>query len=242
MLHTYVITGASRGIGGAIVKKICTPSTYLILNASKASSSLDEVVAYAREHGAGVEVVTGDISLPETAEQILKKASSAPSPLETIVHCAGISYIGLLTHMEDAQWQRILDVNLNSAFYLTKALLPAMIRAHAGKILMISSVWGSAGASCEVAYSASKGGLNLFTKALAKELAPSGISVNALACGMIDTRMNADFTPEEMEDILSSIPCGRMATPEEVADMAALLLQAPVYFTGQIVGFDGGWL
>ena len=105
----------------------------------------------------------------------------------------------------------------------------------------ISSIWGEHGASCEVAYSAAKGGLNTFTKALAKELAPSGISVNAISCGMIDPQMNAGFTPEEITEICEEIPCGRMASAEEVGDFAALLLKASPYMTGQIIGFDGGW-
>ena len=117
-----------------------------------------------------------------------------------------------------------------------------MIRRRQGRILNISSIWGVCGASCEAAYSAAKGGVNAFTQALAKELAPSGIAVNALACGAIDTDMNRWLTAEERQALFDEIPAGRMGTPEEVACMAYLLSEAPSYLTGQIIRLDGGWI
>ena len=117
-----------------------------------------------------------------------------------------------------------------------------MVRQQYGRILNISSVWGKVGASCEVAYSASKGGVNSFTKALAKELAPSGISVNAIACGVIDTQMNQCFSTEERRQLVEEIPVGRFGTPEETASLALSLANAPSYLTGQIITMDGGWL
>ena len=149
--------------------------------------------------------------------------------------------MGLLTDMSIEEWNRMISTNLSSAFYCCRAALAYLIHEKAGRIINISSMWGTVGASCEVAYSATKGGLNTFTKALAKELAPSGISVNAVACGMIDTSMNAGFTPDEITEICEEIPCGRMASAEEVGDFIALLLKASPYMTGQIIGFDGGW-
>ena len=133
------------------------------------------------------------------------------------------------------------DVNLTSAFLLSKALAPHFISRKEGKIILLSSVWGGRGASCEVAYSATKGGIDSFTKALAKELAPSGIAVNALAPGMVDTPMNGMLSEEEKEQIIDEIPACRMTTPEEVAEMVSLLLKAPSYLTGQVIGFNGGW-
>lgn len=116
-----------------------------------------------------------------------------------------------------------------------------MVRNQYGRIINISSVWGIAGASCEVAYSASKGGVNAFTKALAKELAPSNISVNAIACGVVDTRMNQHFSTEEQQKLAEEIPAGRFGTPKETAQLAAFLASAPAYLTGQIISLDGGW-
>jgi 3-oxoacyl-[acyl-carrier protein] reductase len=161
--------------------------------------------------------------------------------VDCLINCAGISHIGLMTDMQDREWHNIIDSNLSSVFYCCREIVPAMVHEKKGRILNISSVWGNTGASCEVAYSASKGGMNTFTKALAKELAPSGIAVNALACGLIDTTMNQCFSEDERNALCEEIPAGRMGTPQEVADMTALLCRAPYYLTGQIITIDGGW-
>ena len=143
--------------------------------------------------------------------------------------------------MSDKEWENIINTNLSSVFYTTKLFLPGMIEKHRGKIINISSVWGNTGASCEVAYSASKGGINSCTKALAKELMPSGIQVNAVAFGAIDTDMNAFLSEEDKLKLNEEIPAGRMGTVEEAAKMIADIMESPQYFTGQIVTMDGGW-
>ena len=125
--------------------------------------------------------------------------------------------------------------------YTCKAAIPLMLQAHSGRILNVSSVWGCQGASMEVAYSASKGGVNAFTKALAKELAPSNIQVNAVACGVIDTAMNGTLSPEELDALREEIPADRLGTPQEAAALLLQLAQAPAYLTGQVVTMDGGW-
>ena len=163
------------------------------------------------------------------------------SRLDLLINNAGISHIGLLQDMTDEEWHRVIDTNLTAVFHTCRLAIPLMLRSGTGRILNISSVWGNTGASTEVAYSASKGGLNAFTKALAKELAPSNISVNAIACGYINTAMNAHLTEEEKKDLFSEIPSGRPGTPPEVADLAALIAQAPLYMTGQIITMDGAW-
>ena len=139
-------------------------------------------------------------------------------------------------------WQNVINTNLNSCFLTCRAAIPLMLQDHAGRIINISSVWGKVGASMETAYSASKGGMNALTKALAKELAPSGIQVNAIACGVIDTTMNACFTEEERAALQEEIPADRFGKPEEVAQLALHLAQAPDYLTGQIITLDGGWI
>ena len=161
--------------------------------------------------------------------------------VDIVINNAGISHIGLLSDMSAEDWHRIIDVNLSSVFYTSKLAIPYMVSNKRGKIINISSVWGNIGASCEVAYSASKGGMNSFTKALAKELAPSNIQVNAIACGCIDTEMNRCFSEEERQDLIDEIPAGRFGTPEEVADLAYSLATEHEYLTGQIISFDGGW-
>ena len=183
---------------------------------------------------------------PGKAEEILTlpgtEAGGAAREPDLLVNCAGISHIGLLQDMKAEEWFQILNVNLSSVFYMCRSVIPSMVHAKKGHILNISSVWGNVGASCEAAYSAAKGGIHALTKSLAKELAPSGIAVNAIACGMINTAMNRCFSREEIHAICEEIPAGRMGTPEEIADTAALLARAPVYLTGQIIGVDGGWM
>ena len=161
--------------------------------------------------------------------------------LDLLVNNAGISHIGLLQDMTDDEWDEVMGTNLSSAFYTCRAAIPLMLKNKSGRILNISSVWGNVGASLETAYSASKGGINAFTKALAKELAPSGIAVNALACGVVDTDMNNAFSDEDMQALKNEIPMGRITTPEEVASQALLIIKSPVYMTGQIITIDGGW-
>ena len=151
--------------------------------------------------------------------------------IDILINNAGISHIGLLQDMSIEEWNQVLNTNLTSAFSCSKYAIPDMITRKQGKIINISSIWGCSGASCEVAYSASKGGLNLFTQALAKELAPSNIQVNAIACGVIDTRMNACFDAEERSELENEIPAGRFAAPSEVADFVQQLIDAPSYQT-----------
>ena len=158
-----------------------------------------------------------------------------------LVNNAGIAYIGLLQDMTVSDWQRIVNTNLTSVFNCCKLAIPLMLSARQGKIINISSVWGNVGASCEVAYSATKGGINAFTKALAKELAPSNIQVNAVACGAIDTEMNQWMEEEDLIGLVEDIPAGRLGRAEEVADLVYHLGYKNAYLTGQVIGLDGGW-
>lgn len=238
---TAVITGASRGIGKAIACQLAKDGYNLILNCRKNIDMLKKLTKeLATNYGTYSKIVCGDISSYDTALQI-KNAVIEFGSVDILVHNAAVSKVGLITDLSCEQWHNLIDTNLSSCFYLTKEIAPIMISQKEGKILFISSVWGEHGASCEVAYSASKGGVNSFTKALAKELAPSGIAVNTLACGMIDTDMNKEFSEEERQAIAEEIPAGRIGTPDEVGQMASLILKAPHYLTGQIITLDGGW-
>ncbi len=175
-------------------------------------------------------------------ESCFNQIADANRHLDILINNAGISYVGLLQDMKIEAWHRLLSTNLSSAFYTSRLAIPNMLKHGNGHIINISSVWGIAGASMEVAYSAAKGGLNSFTKALAKELAPSSIRVNAIAPGMIDTDMNNCFSPEEKSAITEEIPIGRMGTAEEVGELVLQLIKSPAYLTGQIISLDGGWL
>jgi len=228
-----LVTGASRGIGKAIATAFAQAGYDLVLTCSK---TLPELESFAKELE-GCQAYQVNASDPAQVEALFQKLSR----LDVLVNNAGISYVGLLHEMAVDEWHRVLSTNLDSCFYTSKFAIPLMLQNHAGKIINISSVWGNVGASTEVAYSASKGGVNAFTKALAKELAPSNVQVNAIACGVIDTSMNACFSEEDMEALVAEIPADRIGYPSEVAALALQLAQAPAYLTGQIITMDGGW-
>lgn len=234
------ITGASRGIGEALALTFAEAGFDLILTCNQSIQDLEIIASSIREtFSVSCNAYQTDMGDAEQVAQLFQ-ALSLPR-LDVLINNAGISYVGLLTDMTTEQWQRILNVNLSSCFYTCKHSIPLMLQNHSGKIINISSVWGNVGASMEVAYSASKGGMNSFTKALAKELAPSNIQVNAIACGVIDTTMNACFSEEDMNALVAEIPADRIGTPAEVAKLALQLASSPTYMTGQIITIDGGW-
>ncbi|MCR5466671.1 MAG: SDR family oxidoreductase [Lachnospiraceae bacterium] len=239
-MKTYLITGASGGIGSGIAKKLASEGCRLVLCGNKNSTALTETVQSLGED-AVVKTFLGDLSSETFVNRMVQESLREFGKIDGIVHAAGIASLGLMTDLSLTDWNDIFGANLTSAFLLSKALAPHFISRKEGKIILLSSVWGGRGASCEVAYSATKGGIDSFTKALAKELAPSGIAVNALAPGMVDTPMNGMLSEEEKEQIIDEIPACRMTTPEEVAEMVSLLLKAPSYLTGQVIGFNGGW-
>lgn len=239
-MKTYIITGASGGIGSGIAKRLAKEGCNLVLCGNKNTEGLLETYKACAPYADCLQLC-GDLSSEIFVQDIMKAALSRFQHIDGLVHAAGIASLGLLTDLTLSDWKRLMDTNLTSAYLLCKALMPHLISKKDGHILLISSVWGTRGASCEVAYSASKGGLNSFTKALAKELAPSGIAVNALAPGMVDTAMNHMLTKEEVQAVIDEIPACRMTTPDEIGEMVSLLLKAPSYLTGQIIGFNGGW-
>lgn len=233
------LTGASRGIGKAIAIALAKEGydLYLVCHTQK-ELLLSLMEGLEMEYHISCTGFAGDISDYHFVEQCFRNIKR----LDVLINNAGISYVGLFQDMTPEEWKRILDTNLSSAFYTSKLAIANMLRQKSGKIVNISSVWGNAGASTEAAYSASKGGLNSFTKALAKELAPSNIQVNAIALGMMDTDMNNCFSMEEKASIIEDIPAGRMGNPKEAAELVINLLKSPAYLTGQIITMDGGWL
>lgn len=239
--RTAIITGASGDIGSHIAVRLAKEGYRLLLCGFLSEKNLEQAKEQCLAYTSECFTLSGDIGDSCTAALIADTAIKKLGRIDVLVNNAGISNIGLITDVSDEEWFRILHTNLSSAFFMCRQVVPHMVHEKSGRILNISSIWGKNGASCEVAYSASKGGLNTFTKALAKELAPSRISVNAVACGMIDTKMNSCFSAEEIAAVCNEIPAGRMASAEETADFAALLLNAPLYMTGQVIGFDGGW-
>ncbi len=236
---TALITGASRGIGKAIAYEFAR-NGYTLYLTCKNNIVLLEKLKKELEHHFLIEchIFQCDMGNVKEVEKLFQMISS----LDVIVNNAGISHVGLLTDMSDEEWHNVMSTNLDSLFYTSKFGVPKMLACHKGKIINISSIWGNVGASMEVAYSASKGAVNSFTKALAKELAPSNIQVNAIACGMIDTDMNACFSEEDLHYIIEEIPADRIGQPKEVAKLCYMLAEAPEYLTGQIITIDGGWI
>ncbi len=239
---TILITGASHGIGRAIAARFAAEGFSLVLNCKTdimlLRSYADEL---AHTYGIRTLAVPGDISDHTFVCSLFSQARDVFGGVDVLVNNAGISHIGLLTDLSIDDWNRVIATNLTSVFSCCHEAVPYMVHQKSGCIINISSVWGNVGASCEVAYSASKGGVNSFTKALAKELAPSNITVNAIACGVIDTRMNGCFDADERTALEAEIPMGRYGTPDEVAALAWQLATAPAYLTGQILTIDGGW-
>ena len=242
MKPTVLITGASRGIGKAIATLFAQEGYSLVINCSK---SAEDLMLFKKEletiYQIPVLASVGNIGEYSYVKSLFEEIKDTFGGVDILINNAGISHIGLLTDMSCEEWKNLMDINLSSAFYTSKHAIPYMLSKQAGKIVNISSVWGNVGASCEVAYSTSKGGLNTFTKALAKELAPSNIQVNAIACGCIDTAMNHCFSAEERAALEEEIPSGRFGTPEEVAKLAFFLVSDCNYLTGQIINLDGGW-
>lgn len=237
--RTALITGASRGIGKAAAVEFARTGYDLILTCKNSKTELSLLADNLKtDFHIDCQTFVGDISNYETVTQLYSQITD----IDVLINNAGISYIGLLSDMPIECWNEIIGVNLNTAFYCSKLAIPYMLKKKSGKIINISSVWGASGASMEVAYSASKGGLDSFTKALAKELAPSNIQVNAIACGMMDTDMNRHFSTEDIQDIISEIPADRMGTPEEAAALILQLCTGNTYLTGQIIRLDGGWI
>ncbi|MDO4522157.1 MAG: SDR family NAD(P)-dependent oxidoreductase [Eubacteriales bacterium] len=240
---TALITGASRGIGKAIAESLAKDGYQLYLTCRTNIQTLTAFTSQLeQQYMIRCHAFCADAGSPSDMEQVFTQIDALSGRLDVLVNNAGISHIGLITDISLEEWDRLMRTNLSSVFYTSRLAVPLMLRSHAGKIINISSVWGCVGASCEVAYSASKGGVNAFTMALAKELAPSNIQVNAIACGTINTEMNHFLSPEDLEALTEEIPAGRFGDPAEVGELVRTLCQSSGYLTGQIIRLDGGWI
>lgn len=239
---TVFITGASRGIGAACARRFAKAGYHVFINCKQSVDILHDLRDELRKNGGSCDALIGDVGDPDQVEAMFSTIRQTVGGLDVLVNNAGIAWLGLLTDMTNADWDRIIGTNLSSAFYCSRAAIPYMVFQKQGRIINISSMWGRTGASCEAAYSAAKAGLNGLTMALAKELAPSNIQVNAVACGVIDTDMNGCLSEEDKYSLQEEIPAGRFGTPEETADLVFDLAENHPYMTGQILGFDGGFI
>ncbi len=241
-MNTAIITGASRGIGKACALELATHFDTIVINSFSHPDALADTKTTIEANGTRCLAFSGDIGDYHFVQQMIQTLIEQNLTINLLVNNAGISHVGLLSDMTIEEWNRIVQTNLTSIFNCCNQVVPHMVKNQCGHIINISSMWGISGASCEVAYSATKGGVNAFTKALAKELAPSNVRVNALACGAIQTEMNACFTPDELDAFCDDIPACRLGTPEEIAQMVWQLYNSPLYLTGEVIKIDGGYL
>lgn len=241
-MKTLLITGASRGIGRQTAIELAKDYDYIAICSKSNVNMLEDTKAIIESRGCKCRCFTGDVANYDFVSNMVSSIIEDTGIITTLINNAGIASIGLFTDTTPNDWSHIINTNLTSVYNTCHLVVPYMIRSKQGQIINISSVWGLTGASCEVAYSATKGAINSFTKALAKELAPSNISVNAVAFGAIDTDMNKELTPEDIVALNEEIPFGRMASPTEAALCIKNLLAMPTYLTGEVIKFDGAWI
>ncbi len=234
-MRRVLVTGGTRGIGRAVAEAFLQRGDRVLFLYRKSEEQAEEL----RQLGAvGYRCDLSDLSaLKETCKRILAEEGS----VQVLVNNAGIAQLSLVHEVTDEMWEAVRSVNYDAPFYLTRAFLPGMIRQKYGRILNISSMWGQVGASCEVAYSAAKAGVIGFTKALAKEVGPSGITVNCIAPGVVDTEMNAGLSGDTRKELKEETPLGRLGTPLDVAKACIFLSSEDgAFITGQVLGVNGG--
>lgn len=238
MKKTVLITGCSGDIGKAIAK-VFIQNNYIVIGTYYKNKECIDILS--DELGENFHYYKCNLSDFNQAGLLLKNIKSDGLSVDILINNAGISQIGLIQDTTKDEWENIWNTNVTSAVSLSGGIVPLFLEKGCGKIINISSVWGNTGASCEVCYSTTKGAINTFTKALAQELAPSNIQVNAISCGIIDTKMNSHLSPDDINEIIEEIPAGRIGTPQDIADAVFALSNAGSYLTGQIITVDGGW-
>lgn len=240
-MSTAIVTGGAKGIGRAIVEELVKLGTNVVINYNTSEKQAIELKDKLIHEGYNVDIYKADISKREETKSLVQYAKNVFGDVDILVNNAGIDQWKLFVDTTDEDWNHIVSTNLNSVFYMTQEVVKDMILKQKGCIINISSIWGITGASCEVAYSVTKAGIDGLTKALAKEVAPSGIRVNSVAPGAIMTDMNKNLTKEEIEEVNEQIPLGRFGKPEDIAKCVKWLVEDE-YTTGQIISPNGGWV
>ena len=242
MNKTVLITGASRGIGRACARVFAGAGYAVAIHYGQREDAARALREELLSRGCDAEIFRADAADPAAVGDCVARAEARFSHLDALVCCAGIAQQALFTDLTDGDWRRMIDTDLGGVFAFDRAVLPGMLRRHGGSIVNLSSVWGVHGASCEVHYSAAKAGVIGLSRALAKEVGPSGVRVNCIAPGVIDTEMCACFDRETMAALAEETPLGRIGQPEDVARAALFLCSEEASFiTGQVLGVDGGF-
>ncbi len=236
-----IVTGASKGIGREIAKRLSLKGYQVVANYHTSKEDAESLKKELEEQGIGIDFLKADLSCRDDAKKLVQFALNKYKKVDILINNAGISEYGLFTDITDEKWNQIINVNLYSAFVMSQEVIQNMIARKEGCIINISSIWGMVGASLEVLYSISKAGMDGLTKALAKELGPSGIRVNSVAPGIIETQMNSHLTEEEKKAIVEEIPLEKIGKPEDIAKCVEWLIEDK-YTTGQIISINGGWV
>lgn len=242
MNRKALVTGGSRGIGAAVAKQLAADGYDVAVQYYSAVRQAEEVASACRSFGSHAIVVQADARSGQSLREMKSKLDAESWLPGVIVHSAGAAHYGLLEDTGEDVWDDLFTLHLKSAYHLTKLFGPAMTWNRSGRFVYLSSLWGNVGAAGEAVYAASKGGLNAFVKSMAKELASSGVTVNAVAPGAIDTDMLAALGEEDKNSLRHAIPLGRLGTAEEVASLVRYLVsESADYVTGQVIGINGGW-
>ena len=241
MEKVALVTGASRGIGREIAKSLAKQNIKVIANYNNSEEKAIELKKELEAEGIAIDIIKADVSKREEIKKLVKYAIENYEKIDILINNAGISEYKLFTDETDEDWNKVINTNLYSAFAVSQEVIPNMIKNKNGCIINISSVWGMVGASMEVLYSVSKAGIDGLTKALAKELGPSNIRVNAIAPGIVDTDMCKNFTKEEIANIKEEIPLERIGKVEDISKCINWLINDN-YTTGQIISINGGWI
>lgn len=238
-----LITGSSRGIGSAIAKELAHKGASVIINFSQDNVGSEKTLEEIQLNGGYAKIIKKDISNSVNCKELIEEVISIFGKIDVLINNAAKSQVGLFMDFTEEDIEGLINTNLLSAMYLSKYALPYMISKNYGNIINISSIWGEVGASCEVVYSTTKGGLNLFTKSLAKEVAPFNIRVNSIAPGVINTEMNSFLSEEEKQNLIDEIPMNRFGDVSEIAKAVAFLCSDDSkYLTGQIIKIDGAFI
>ena len=239
-MRTVIVTGGSRGIGAAIVVELAKNNYNVVLNYNNSEEKAKKIQRDLKEQGINIEIFKADVSKREDVKKLVNFTIEKYNNIDILINNAGIDQIKPFMDITNEDWNKIIQTNLNSVFYCSQEVLKNMIHNKKGCIINISSIWGITGASCEVAYSVSKAGIDGMTKALAKEMGLSNIRVNSIAPGIVDTDMNKELSFEELQELKNEIPLGRVAAPEEIVKSVKWLIDDE-YVTGQIISVNGGW-